>query len=106
MSGNPMRDVTIADIKQYLNNEGVVLADSDFAFAEEHDALKYIGYVPHHHRFLIAFEDDENEGNLYVSIVYVWLGRNGKLCADFGGNPVFESADKAAIMEYIEERCN
>lgn len=106
MSDNPMRDVTITDIKQYMENNGHSFSNSDFAFAIDNDAFKYIGYGDRTHRFLIAFADDETEGNYYVSVVHVTLGWNGKLCADFGGNPIFESTDEEDVLKFIEQKCN
>lgn len=103
---NPMRDKTIDDIFQYLHNTGILMEKKDFKFARDNDAFKYVGYGNHQHRYLVAFEDDEQEGHYYVSRVYVDLGANGLICADFSGQPEFESTSIDEIMQYIEKVCN
>lgn len=103
---NPMREKTIDDIFQYLHNTGLLMEKKDFAFARKHDAFKYVGYGLHSHRYLVAFEDEEREGHYYVSRVFVDLGANGLICADFGGVPEFESDNVDEILKYIEKVCN
>ena len=105
MPKNPMRKVTIADIQQYIVNGGLKLEDTAFDFARENDAFGYVGYSRPNHKFLLGFEDEENEGNFYASTVYVELGRNGLLCADFGGCPDFEGTEEE-VIKYIKDRVN
>jgi hypothetical protein len=101
-----VRNVTIDDIKTYLNNNGLYVGKHDFDFAEDNDAVKYIGFSEHNHRYLVAFHDDEDDNNFYASIIYVSLGVNGDIVADYGGAPVFESTDHDAVINYILARCN
>lgn len=101
-----VRSVTIDDIKSYLNNNGLYVGDHDFDFAEDNDAFKYIGYSEHHHRYLVAFHDEENDNNFFVSIIFVKLGVTGDIVADYGGAPVFESADHDDVINYVLARCN
>lgn len=103
---NPMREKTIDDIVQYLRNTGIIMEEKDVALAREHDAFKYVGFGNHAHRYLMAFADEEQEGLYYVSCVYVELGANGLICADFGGCPEFESPSIDQIKQYIERVCN
>ena len=103
---NPMRHKSINDIYDYFTNGGLIIGLDSFDFAKEYDLFKYIGYSNGHHRYLIGFEDEENEGNVYVSMVFVNLGSNGHICADFGGCPIFETTNLDDLIAYVEKRCN
>jgi hypothetical protein len=107
---NPMREVTLENIVDYLTNGGLTSSIEEFEFADDNDAFKYIGYSwqGRSHQFLVGTFDEENNSGIadhYVSVIHVYLGANGLLCADYSGCPVFDgSADE--VLAYIEKRCN
>lgn len=107
MTYNPMRSVSTKDIAQYLTNGGIVNGKDDFTFAEDNDALKYIGYnvADRTHKFLLGCYDAD-EDNYFVTTVHVWLGSNGLLVADYAGTPCFTDDDPEEVCKYIEKRCN
>lgn len=97
--------LSIDDIRAILDQSGYFTNAPEFYFAKKNDYFKYIGTVDHQVRYLVAFESDETEGQMYVSIIFVHL-YNGKIGADYGGVPVFESFSEDEIAAYIEKRCN
>jgi len=99
---NIMREKTIDDIVEYLNNGGLLDPIEEFEFTKEHNAFKYLGYKDSQHVYLAAFELDDE----YVaSLIFVYLGRSGKLEADYSAMPVFESMDMQEVLDYVEKRC-
>jgi len=101
---NLMREKTIDDIVEYLNNGGLITPAKDFDFARDNDAFKYLGYRSGNHFYLIGVELDD-EDTFCASVVNVCLGYNGLLCADYAGMPEFESKSSQEVLDYIEKRC-
>lgn len=101
---NAMRNATTTDIKRYLLNEGLNVGEHDFEFADEYDAFKYLGYKNNAHYFLAAFSDGETK-QWYASLILVFLGRSGEICADYPGVPEFETDDPEEVIKYVQERC-
>lgn len=56
-------------------------------------------------RYMIGYDDQETEDQMYASIVYVTIGSD-KLVADYGGGPEFETDDLEALTKYFADRCN
>jgi hypothetical protein len=57
--------------------------------------IKFVKLVKHdpqtHQFFFLVAAYDDNEDQWMASDVYVFLGKNGKICADFGGSSRYES---------------
>ncbi len=96
--------VTIDDLIAYLGANGYLVKASEMQFAVDNDALKYVGYhfTQRHHQYLIGCEEDDN---YFVTVIFVYLGQNGDLVAEYG-QPLFESDDEQQVLDYIENKCN
>ncbi len=105
------REFKVDHIIECLENCGYIIDKSEFEFAEESEAFKYIGFSNQYHRYLIGFKDEENtdpeseEDQYLVSVVLVWLDHEGKLVADYSGMPVC-TGSLETVLTYIETRCN
>lgn len=101
-----LKSFTLDDVVAILHQTGYNDDKSVFRWAESNEFFKYIGVSNHTARYLVGFEDDENEDMMYVTIVHISIGSQGTLVADYNAMPVFTSMDIDAIAKYIEYRCN
>lgn len=99
------RNLTIEQIGMILNGTGYEVTDQDFEFAVQNDLFKYLGCINGAARYMIGYEDQETDEQMYASIVYVTIGSD-KLVADYGGGPEFETDDLEALTKYFADRCN
>ncbi len=108
LKGFNLRNLTLKDVRQCLENAGYMTTDKEFRLASDCELFKYIGCRDGQARYLVAFEDEDSpkEGNMFVTIIFVSVGASGCLVGDYAGGVSFESTDIHAIQEYIEERCN
>lgn len=101
------RNARIDDIIELLTQVGYVHTREEFSFAIENDLFKFLGVSDGAIRYMVGFEDEENEGNMYASILYVKVSNDAcGFTADWGGCPVFETTDLDALVDYFEKRCN
>lgn len=104
---NLMRDKTIADIRSYLEEGGYLTTDEEFDFTTEYDAFKYLGYIPDgKHRYLIGIYNEDETPPYLATFVYVFLGSNGNLAAEYAAVPCREFYSGDDLLTYIEKRCN
>jgi hypothetical protein len=105
LAGFNVRDFTLTDLVQCLVNSGYVTTMQEVAFANDNNLFKYMGNSESGHKFLVGY-DDGVESEYMACMVFVTLGKNGLLCAEYAGMPVFETDDLVALTTYIEQRCN
>lgn len=95
---------TLDDIDQFLGNSGYVVGETDFNIARQHNAFGYVGFKNGCWRYLVGFADDNVEELYYVSTIHVSY-MNGKLCADFAGEPEFEASNIYDVKKFIDRVC-
>jgi len=91
------------DLIEPLGNNGYIVAKSEMSFAMN-GAFKYLKYdaVRCQHVFLVGYESLLEENTYYVSKVFVFLGHEGKIVAEYGGMPVCEGSEKETL-HYIKQ---
>ena len=98
--------LSIHDIKTCLDNAGYIIGKKDYAWAEDNDAFKYIGFTKDNAFYAVGYEDTEGclkDGHThYVGFVYVFLATDGRLHAEYGGAPVYEGSEQACLL-FIEK---
>jgi hypothetical protein len=99
------RELQVDDIRCILDATGYFTNAAEFKFAKDNDYFMYSGVVDNAARYLVAFESDE-DSCMYVTTIFVYIGSNGTLNAEYGGCPVFESDDEEEIRNFFEERSN
>lgn len=100
------RTLTLNQVEQLFVDSGYDCDEDYHAFTRENDLFKYIGVNNGAARYLIGYEDDNEEDKWFASIMYVTIGAGGKLVADYGGCPEFETDDLDVLTKYFEDRCN
>ncbi len=103
------RSFSVADIRECLENNGYLTADSEFDVAES-GAFKYIGHSNGQFQYLMGFVDDcrdlvDDDEMYIVSRIFVNLNPRGKLIAEYSGYPA-KHGNRAGIDEYINKTCN
>lgn len=105
-----MRNTTIEQLREYLENNGYLTEPNEFEFAEQ-GAFKYIGFdsQSNQHKFLVGFEDTtayfEGGAQYYITMVFVSLGYDGLIVGEYAGVPIFEGTEEQCL-KYCDERCN
>lgn len=102
------RSFTVTDIRECLENSGYITTDSEWEFADDAEAFKYIGYSDGNHRFLVGLVNDQStdESDTFMATrLYFNLNHDGKLCADYGGT-VEKEGTYEEITTYIDVTCN
>ena len=97
------RNLVIDDILDLLEQDYNNVSD-DFKYTVENELFKYIGCSNGKARYLIGFEDENNE-TYDVTVLIVEIGRD-KLCCDFAATVSFSSEIESEMLEYFEKRCN
>jgi hypothetical protein len=97
------RDLVVNDVLDLLEQDYNDIRD-DFEYTVENELFKYIGCREGKARYLIGFEDENNE-TYDVTVLIVEIGRD-KLCCDFAAHVSFSSKIESEMLEYFEKRCN
>ena len=98
------REFTVSELKECLNNAGYLTNNIEFEVAED-GAFKFIGCSNGTYRYLVGFESTVVDEEYLVSTLFVSLGNQGLMVAEYGGCPVFEGSYDG-MMEFIENKCN
>ena len=82
-----------------LAKNGYIVNSRDFEFTKNNNLIKYKHYS--HGRRSFVYEvalRDHNETNIIVTRVYVYLGDDGDLHADYAGCPDLETEDEDKVL--------
>lgn len=104
MSNLSTFDVTkldASDIVQCLVNLHYEVAPRDVKFAKDHDLCKFSHCDRGNAYFIVVFRGDD--GEFIASDITVNFGSSGKLVAEFGGCPRFETTDEDEMLEWWDE---
>jgi hypothetical protein len=96
------RSLTLDDVVEGLERNGYTGVRLDLEWTYENEALKYLGYNGHKHRWLMAYED--GDGNYAICWLLLTLDQNG-LVFEYGDDIVNYNTEEAALS-YLEQRCN
>lgn len=98
------RTLTLDDIIALLNATGLITTKAEFKYAADNDLFKYVGCKNNSAQYIIAVEDDDNDGSFYVSRIHVTIGHD-KLQADYSGTPEYYTNSEEWLAEYFVKTC-
>lgn len=97
-------NLSLAEFAQCLENNGLIAPE--FKLLElfsERELFAYAGPSVIAGRFRYVLADVNDEGGCDVNEAWVYIARNGKLCADYAGWPMLESVSAVRAVEFVEQ---
>lgn len=102
------RNLSLEQFSRCLVNNGLFVPS--FELTKQYPSWQLIAYagpsaVPGRFRYVIA--DINDDGKPIVSEAWVYIGVNGKMCADFSGWTAYETAsvdETIALVDQIRQR--
>lgn len=94
----------LAEFAQCLENNGLIAPE--FKLLEhfsERELFAYAGPSVIAGRVRYVLADVNDEGGCDVNEAWVYIARNGKLCADYAGWPMLENVSADRAVEFVEQ---
>lgn len=99
MFNKPISEFSVGEIIQVLSNSGYLYKGTDFSRSE----IEYIGLQNGAHIFFIAFENSEEEGQYYISKLFVKFDEQaGLLKGEFAGMPSRDDMTSSDVAVYFD----